>query len=139
MSFFKKYVTMMLLKSRYHMSLKEKAKELMRKTSQVYIALKSKDTPWYAKVVGALIIGYALSPIDLIPDFIPILGYLDDLIILPLLIALFIKLIPKDIWESYEEEAKRVWENGKPIKWYYAIPIIIFWGFILFIIIKQFL
>ena len=100
---------------------------LKRKTSQVYIALISKQTPWYAKAVAALAVGYALSPIDLIPDFIPILGYLDDIIILPLLIALCVKLIPKDTWDSYEEKAKAIWTNGKPIRWYYAIPIVLIW------------
>lgn len=121
------------------MSIKAKAKELIQKTSQVYIALKSKSTPWYAKILAAFIIGYALSPIDLIPDFIPILGYLDDLIILPILIALCIKMIPKDIWDSYEEDARKIWEKGKPTRWFFAVPILMFWAIIIVLIVRQFL
>jgi uncharacterized membrane protein YkvA (DUF1232 family) len=101
--------------------------------------MKHKETPWDVKALAGLTIAYALSPIDLIPDFIPVLGYLDDLIILPLLITLTIKLIPKDIWKECEEEAKELWKDSKPKKCVYAIPIIIFWlvitGIILYIII----
>ena len=83
--------------------------------------------------------GYALSPIDLIPDFIPILGYLDDLILLPLMIMLCVKLIPKEIMRECEEQALDMWANGKPKKWRYAIPIIAVWviviGFIVYKIV----
>lgn len=109
------------------MKLKEKIKLLKRKITAVFLAYKRKDTPFPAKAVAAVTIAYALSPIDLIPDFIPVLGYLDDLIILPLMIALCVKLIPKDIFKECEEQAEGLWENGKPVKWYYALPIIIFW------------
>jgi len=109
------------------MKFKERVKKLRNKVSQVYIALISITTPWYAKGVASLVIIYALSPIDLIPDFIPILGLIDDLVILPVLIYIVIKLIPKEIWESYEEEALKIWENGKPVKWYYGIPFAIIW------------
>ena len=106
------------------MKIRERIVIVKQKISQVYIALISKQTPWYAKVVAALAVGYALSPIDLIPDFIPVLGYLDDILILPILISICIKLIPKEIWDSYEEKAKAIWENGKPKNWLYALPII---------------
>lgn len=109
------------------MKLKDRLIALTKKVSQVFVALKLKETPWYAKVLGALTVGYALSPIDLIPDFIPVLGYLDDLIILPVLIYFTIKLIPKDIWAECKIEAEKIWVNGKPKKWYYAIPIILIW------------
>jgi uncharacterized membrane protein YkvA (DUF1232 family) len=111
-------------------------KQIKEKITQVYIAVKNKETPWYAKAIGGVTIAYALSPIDLIPDFIPILGLLDDLIILPLLTSLTIKLIPKDIWEASEVEAKIIWQDGKPKKWYYAIPIIIVWLLIIYLVIK---
>lgn len=109
------------------MKLKDKIKIIKMKITQVYVAVKSKKTPFYAKAVGGLAIAYALSPIDLIPDFIPILGYLDDLIILPLLITITIKLIPKALWAEFEEDAKLIWKDGNPIKWYYGIPIVIIW------------
>ncbi len=108
--------------------IKQRINLIKIKAAQLYLALKHPDTTWYAKALGGITIGYALSPIDLIPDFIPIIGYIDDLIILPLLIGLCIKLIPKTIWESSEAEALELWKNGKPKKWYYAIPIIIIWG-----------
>lgn len=121
------------------MNLKEKLKELKTKIAALFLALKRKDTPISAKLVAGITVGYALSPIDLIPDFIPILGYLDDIIILPLLIALSIKLIPKTIMEECEVQAQDMWLNGKPKKWYFALPIIAIWVFIIsFIVYKIF-
>ncbi|MEG0570602.1 MAG: YkvA family protein, partial [Oscillospiraceae bacterium] len=70
------------------MNLKERASKLKVDIPAIFIALGHPKTPWYAKVVAAIIVGYALSPIDLVPDFIPVLGYLDDVIILPLMISL---------------------------------------------------
>jgi uncharacterized membrane protein YkvA (DUF1232 family) len=81
-------------------------------------------------------VGYALSPIDLIPDFIPVLGYLDDVIILPALVAATIKLIPKEIIDQCRMESEQLWKNGKPKKWYYAIPIILLWLIIVALILK---
>lgn len=78
-----------------------------------------------------ILIAYALSPIDLVPDFIPVLGYLDDVILLPLLVALTVKFIPKETFQKYREEAEGMWENGKPKRWYYAIPIILVWGLLI--------
>ena len=80
---------------------------------------------------------YALSPIDLIPDFIPVLGYIDDLILLPALIVLTLKFIPEEVFERNREKAKNLWADGKPKKWYYAIPIVLFWLIIIFIIVKS--
>ncbi len=73
-------------------NIKEKVKELKSKLSALFLAYKREDTPLAAKIVAAITVVYALSPIDVIPDFIPVLGYLDDIIILPLLITLAIKL-----------------------------------------------
>ena len=80
--------------------------------------------------------GYALSPIDLIPDFIPVLGYLDDLILLPAMVALTIKLIPKEVWERSSLLAADMWKDGRPKKGYYAILIILLWLFLLWIAVK---
>lgn len=115
---------------------KQRMHELNQKISQVFVAMKSPKTPWYAKAVGFIAIAYALSPIDLIPDFIPVLGYLDDLIILPLLVRLCIKLIPSEVWQESEQEAQEIWRNGKPKLWYFAIPIILFWFWIFYMVIK---
>lgn len=118
------------------MNLKERAKQLKIDIPAVFLCLKSKDTPLIAKILAGITAVYALSPIDLIPDFIPILGYLDDIIILPALIALTIRLIPKDTFERFRKEAEGMWKNGKPKKWYYAIPIIMIWLLVLWLIVK---
>lgn len=77
--------------------LKQRARATKRDTYAVYLACRDPRTPWYAKVVAGAVAAYALSPIDLIPDFIPVLGYLDDLIIVPLGLALAVKLIPRPV------------------------------------------
>lgn len=118
------------------MDIKEQAKKLKSDIPAVFIALKDKNTPIPAKLVAGLTVAYALSPIDLIPDFIPVLGYLDDIILLPALIALTIKLIPENVWISSKESAEGLWENGKPKKWYYSIPILVIWGLILWLIMR---
>lgn len=117
------------------MKLKEKAKQLKTDVPAVFLALKAKETPWYAKAFAALTVVYALSPIDFIPDFIPVLGYLDDLILLPLLVALTVKFIPKETFEKYRIESEGMWENGKPKKWYYAVPVVLVWMFIVALIV----
>ena len=80
--------------------------------------------------------GYALSPIDFIPDFIPVLGYLDDLILLPAMVALTIRCIPQEVWQRNTALSAGMWQNGKPKKWYYALPIVAVWGIIIWVIIK---
>lgn len=119
------------------MNLKEKSKKLKTDIPAVFIALKKKETPLFAKIAAVFTITYALSPIDLIPDFIPVLGYLDDLIILPVLTAITIKLIPEDIFEKCRLESKDLWNSGKPKKWYYAVPIILIWLVIILFVIKS--
>jgi len=121
------------------MNLKERAKQLKIDIPAVFIALKKKETPLSAKIIAGITVGYALSPIDLVPDFIPVLGYLDDLIILPALVALTIKLIPTEVFAQCRIESETTWQNGKPKKWYYAIPIVVIWLLLVFIIIKAFI
>lgn len=113
------------------MDLKARAKKLKTDIPAIFLALKDKDTPILAKIFAGITIAYALSPIDLIPDFIPVLGYLDDVIILPVLVAVTIKFIPKDVIERKRKQSEGIWEDGKPKKWYYAIPIVIIWIIIL--------
>jgi uncharacterized membrane protein YkvA (DUF1232 family) len=117
--------------------LKAKAKELRYNLSALYLAYKRKDVPILAKIIIIIAIAYALSPIDLIPDFIPILGYLDDLLIIPFLVFIALKLMPKQIMDECKEQAMDLWKDGKPKKWYYAIPIIVIWLLIIYIIIKK--
>ncbi len=94
-----------------HSNLKERAKKLKTDIPALFLALKDKETPILAKVFAAITVLYALSPIDLIPDFIPIFGYLDDVILLPGMIALTIKLIPqwkKECVEFYTRLMKKL-------------------------------
>lgn len=121
------------------MNFKERAKKLVKDIPAVFLVMKDKRTPAGAKIIAAIAVAYALSPIDLIPDFIPVIGYLDDLIILPLLIAWTIKLIPEDVWKECQEKSENMWSDGKPKKWYYAIPIVVFWLLIIWLIVKAFL
>ena len=118
------------------MNLKERAKKLKNDIPTVFLALKDQDTPVIAKIIAGVTVAYALSPIDLVPDFIPVLGYLDDVILLPALVALTIKLIPKDIWKRNRKLSEGLWENGKPKKWYYGIPVVVIWGLIVLLIVK---
>lgn len=118
------------------MNLKERAKKLKMDIPAIFLALKDKETPIIAKIFAGITVAYALSPIDLIPDFIPVLGYLDDVILLPAFVALTIKFIPNDILEKKRKLSERMWENGKPKKWYYAIPIVLIWILIVIWILK---
>ena len=118
------------------MSLKERAEKLTTDIPAVYLALKDKETPVLAKIVAGITVGYAFSPIDLLPDFIPVLGYLDDVIILPFLVALTVKLIPKPVMDRCRQKAEGMWKNGRPQKWYFALPIIAFWIMIIVLILN---
>lgn len=117
------------------MKLKENAKKLKTNIPALFLALKDKDTPLLAKIFAAITVAYALSPIDLIPDFIPILGYLDDIILLPLLVALTIKFIPKEVLKKNRSYSEGLWQNGKPQKWYYSLPIIFIWFLLITLIL----
>ena len=118
------------------MHIKESVQKLKADIPVVYLVLKDKETPFFAKLLAGITVVYALSPIDLIPDFIPILGYLDDVIILPFFIICTIKLIPKEIRQRNQLLAIDMWKDGKPKKWYYAIPIIVIWLFVVGLIVK---
>ncbi|MEG0699567.1 MAG: DUF1232 domain-containing protein [Erysipelotrichaceae bacterium] len=121
---------------------KKAAKDIMLILPIVVLALKNKQTPIIAKAMAFLVIGYACSPIDLIPDFIPILGLLDDIILLPLLIKLTIKLIPNNIIEQTKKELETnesIINNKLEKKWYYAIGIVIIYVIVILIIVKYIL
>ena len=88
-------------------TLRQRARAIKRDTLALYLAARHPDTPWYAKALAVLIVGYALSPIDLIPDFIPVLGYLDDVILLPAGIFLCIRLIPAHVLDDCRARGRR--------------------------------
>ena len=112
--------------------IKEWARELKNNVMAMYFAMRHPETPAYAKVFAAIIVGYALSPIDLIPDFIPILGYLDEVILLPLCITLAIKMVPPQVLEACREEAKNNPQPAKPVMWVGACVIVMLWMMALF-------
>lgn len=119
------------------MNIKERIVQAKSEIPAVYIALKDKRTPLIAKILACITLGYVLSPIDLIPDFIPVLGYFDDIIIVPALVVLTVKCIPKDVWLNSKEKAISIWLNGKPKKWYYGTPIVIIWALTIWLILKS--
>lgn len=121
------------------MDLKARAKKLKTDIPALFLAIKDNDTPILAKVFAGITVAYALSPVDLVPDFIPVLGYLDDIILLPMLVALTIIFIPQDVLERNRKQAEGMWQDGKPKKWYYAIPIIVIWIIIIGLILKAIL
>ena len=107
--------------------LRESARRLKIETRALYLAARDPRTPWYAKAWAGLVVAYAFSPIDLIPDPIPVLGYLDDLILIPLGIALVIKLIPPEVLMDCREKAAMAARAGKPKNWIAGGIIILIW------------
>lgn len=115
--------------------LKEQVRKLKQETVPIYYALFDRRTPLAAKILAALTVAYLLSPIDLIPDFIPVLGLLDDLILVPLLIKATLSLIPEYVIEDIK--AKIDSKEKLPTKWYYALPIVLLYGYLLFVLFRQ--
>jgi uncharacterized membrane protein YkvA (DUF1232 family) len=101
------------------------ARAIKRDVVALYLSARDPCVPWYAKALAACVAAYALSPIDLIPDFIPVLGYLDDLIILPLGILLAVRLVPPDVMAELRAEADR--RAARPTSRIAAIVIVALW------------
>jgi uncharacterized membrane protein YkvA (DUF1232 family) len=87
---------------------KQRANQLKIEIHAIYLAYKDPRVPWYARIFAACVVGYAFSPIDLIPDFIPVLGYLDDLILIPLGVVLALKMIPKEVMVECRERSQEI-------------------------------
>jgi uncharacterized membrane protein YkvA (DUF1232 family) len=107
--------------------LKPQAAALKKEVFALYLATGDPRIPWYAKAMMGLVLAYALSPIDLIPDFIPVLGYLDDLIIVPLGIALALKMVPAQVMQDARKQVDELAQQGKPISRSGAIIVIAIW------------
>lgn len=114
---------------------KAKTRQLKTETYALSLAYRHPKVPWYAKVFAACVVGYLFSPIDLIPDFIPVLGYLDDLILVPLGIVLALKMIPKPVWEECREEAQKTLSQDNPRNWTVAGFIIAIWLLLIALVI----
>ncbi len=101
------------------------ARAIKRDVHALYLASSDPRVPWYAKALAVVVAGYAISPIDLIPDFIPVLGYLDDVVLLPIGIYFVVKLIPPDIMAEHRSLAEAAQE--RPVSSLAAAIIVVFW------------
>ncbi len=110
------------------------ARALKRQTFVLYYAWRNPGTPWYAKAWTAMVVAYAFSPIDLIPDFIPVLGYLDDLVLIPLGIFVAMRLIPRHILEDSRRLADERMSSKRPVSWAGAIVIAAIWLAVLVVV-----
>jgi uncharacterized membrane protein YkvA (DUF1232 family) len=107
--------------------LKERAAALKREVFALYFAAGDPRVPWYARAFMGLVLAYAFSPIDLIPDFIPVLGYLDDLIIVPLGVALALKMVPAQVMQDARKQVDALAQQGKPVSRIGAILVVAIW------------
>ncbi|MFO7708283.1 MAG: DUF1232 domain-containing protein [Desulfobacterales bacterium] len=106
---------------------KAKARKLKLEVHALYLASRDRRVPWHVRALAVVVVAYAFSPIDLIPDPIPVLGYLDDLILIPLGIALLIKLIPAEVLQECRQKATLARTDGKPGNWVAGGVIILIW------------
>ena len=106
-------------------SWKRRARRLKAETYTLYLAYRHPHTPWYAKVFAALIVGYVFSPIDPIPDFIPIVGLLDELVVVPIGVILARKMIPEGVFAECREKAREVAEGEKPVSRVAAVVVVV--------------
>ncbi len=106
---------------------KQRARQFKTELYAIYLAYKDPRVPWYARLLAAGVVAYAFSPIDLIPDFIPVLGYLDDLVLVPLGVALAVRMIPPGVLAECRVQAQEVMRQGKPINRVGAVVIIVIW------------
>jgi len=106
---------------------KQRARQLKIEVYALYLAYQDPRVPLHARIFTACVVAYAFSPIDLIPDFIPIIGYLDDLILIPLGIKIALSMIPANVMNESREKAHEIIRQGKPVNWVAAIVIVILW------------
>jgi uncharacterized membrane protein YkvA (DUF1232 family) len=106
---------------------KRRARQLSAQTYALYLAYRHPKTPWYAKVFAALIVGYVFSPIDPIPDFIPGVGLLDEMVVVPIGILIAAKMIPPDVFAECREKARGVEEGEKPVSRVAAVVVVTIW------------
>ena len=106
---------------------RERLRSLKRDTYALFLACRDKRTPWYAKLTAGVVVAYALSPIDLIPDFIPVIGLLDDMVLIPLGVVLVRWMVPAVVMEECRVRAESEFEQGKPVNWTAAVVIVVLW------------
>src|SRR5215208_745521 len=106
---------------------KRRARQLSSYTYTLYLAYRHPKTPWYAKVFAALIVGYVFSPIEPIPDFILVVGLLDEMVVVPIGVLLAAKMIPPDVMQECQEKAREVAEGEKPVSRVAAVIVVAVW------------
>src|SRR5215216_7703071 len=106
---------------------KRRARQLTAQTYTLYLAYRHPGTPWYAKVFAALVVGYVFSPIDPIPDFIPVVGLLDEMVVVPIGILIAAKTIPPDVFAECRQKAREVEEGEKPVSRVAAVVVVTMW------------
>lgn len=106
---------------------KQQVRKLKKETYVIYLACKDFRVPCYARALAAIVVAYAFSPIDLIPDIIPVFGYLDDLILVPLGIVLVIRMIPPAVLEDCRQQAQTSLSQSRPKSWIAAVVVVAIW------------
>jgi len=106
---------------------KRPARQLTAQTYTLYLAYRHPRTPWYAKVIAALVVGYVFSPIDSIPDFIPVVGLLDEMVVVPVGVFIAMKLIPVEVFAECKERTRGVEKGEKPVGRVAAVVIVAMW------------
>jgi uncharacterized membrane protein YkvA (DUF1232 family) len=119
---------------------RQRAMQLQQETYALFLAYRDPRVPWYAKLWAACVVAYALSPIDLIPDFIPVLGYLDDLILIPLGVALALRMIPPEVMADCRAKAREALSQDRPQSRIAAAGIVAIWllllGLTIFLLVR---
>ena len=128
--------------ARFAQRWKQWARQLKTEVYAIYVAYRDPRVPWYARAVAACVVAYAFSPIDLIPDPIPILGYVDDLILIPLGIKLALLMIPAEVMAESRVKAQEIIRRGKPVNRAAAVVIVVIWlllaAFIIAVLVRVF-
>ena len=117
-------------------ALRQRACQLQREAYALYFACRDPRLPWYLRLFALYVVARTFSPIDLIPDFIPVLGYLDDLILVPLYITLAVRWIPAPVLADARARADQTLSGEKPARWYYALPAVIIWLILLAVLAR---
>ena len=115
--------------------LKRRVRKLESEVLALYLGYRDPRVPWHARCIIACVVAYALSPIDLIPDFIPVLGYLDDLLIVPFGVSLALRLIPEDVLDEYRQKAES-WSTNRPKNYVAASLMIALWVIVIVLVLR---
>lgn len=117
--------------------LRKRARGLKQEVYALYLAARDPRTPWHARALASLVAAYALSPLDLIPDFVPVLGHLDDLVIVPLGVFIALKMVPPQVMADARKRSEELLSQGKPISLAGAVLVIAFWLLVIAVVLRS--